>query len=63
MLNKSIGVLINNRINRYKLVLDVAQKAREISNTAKDNGEILIEKPVTLAIDEMAAEYSNKSEN
>ncbi len=62
MLNKSIGVLINNRLNRYKLVLDVAQKAREISNTAKDNGEILVEKPVTLAIDEMAAEYNN-SEN
>ena len=63
MLNKSIGVLINNRLNRYKLVLDVAQKAREISNSAKDNGEILVEKPVTLAIDEMAAEYTKNGEN
>ncbi len=55
MLNPSIGVLIQNTDSRYKLVLDVAKKAREIAKEAEDNGEIIIEKPVTLAMDQMAA--------
>ena len=56
MLNPSIGKLITNFESRYKLVLDIAKKAREISKEAQDNGEIIIEKPVTLAINEMAAD-------
>lgn len=55
MLNPSIGVLIQNSESRYKLVLDVAKKAREIAKEAQDNNEIIIEKPVTLAMDQMAA--------
>ena len=55
MLNPSIGILIQNTDSRYKLVLDVAKKAREIAQEAEDNGEIIIEKPVTLAMDQMAA--------
>ena len=54
MLNPSIGILIQNTDSRYKLVLDVAKKAREIAKEAEDNGEIIIEKPVTLAMDQMA---------
>ncbi len=54
MLNPSIGVLIENTQSRYKLVLDVAKTAREIAKEAQDNGEIIIEKPVTLAMDQMA---------
>ena len=54
MLNPSIGVLIENTESRYKLVLDVAKTARESAKEAQDNGEIIIEKPVTLAMDQMA---------
>lgn len=61
MLNPSIGVLIQNNESRYKLVLDVAKKAREIAKDAQDNGQIIIEKPVTLAMDQMAAEVTNTS--
>ncbi len=54
MLNPAIGELINHCNNRYELVLDVAKKARAIAEEAEENDEILIEKPVTLAIDELA---------
>lgn len=54
MLNPAIGELINHSNNRYELVLDVAKKARAIAEDAEENGEILIEKPVTLAINELA---------
>lgn len=56
MLNPSIGKLIRNTNSRYKLVLDIAKKARKISDEAKQNGEIITEKPVTLAMNEMAAD-------
>ncbi len=56
MLNPAIGKLINNCDNRYKLVNKIAKKAREISANAEEKGEIIIEKPVTIAINEMAAE-------
>ena len=54
MLNPAIGKLINNYENRYQLVHDVANKAREIAQTAEDNREILVEKTVSLAINELA---------
>ncbi|MBO5745834.1 MAG: DNA-directed RNA polymerase subunit omega [Clostridia bacterium] len=60
MLNPSIGVLIQNSESRYKLVLDVAKKAREIAKEAQDNEQIIIEKPVTLAMDQMAHQVINK---
>lgn len=59
MLNPAIGKLINNTDSRYKLVLDIAKKAREIAKDAQDNGEIIIEKPVTLAMNEMAADIED----
>ena len=59
MLNPAIGKLINNTDSRYKLVLDIAKKAREIAKDALDNGEIIIEKPVTLAMNEMAADIED----
>ena len=40
--------------NRYMLVNVVARRARQIAEDAEMNGEILIEKPVTLAINEVA---------
>ena len=56
MLNPSIGKLINTYENRYDLVIDVARRARQISNRAERDGIILTEKPVTLALNELAEE-------
>ena len=38
MLNPAIGKLINNSENRYKLVKQIAKKARTISDEAEKNG-------------------------
>jgi DNA-directed RNA polymerase subunit omega len=40
--------------NRYMLVNVVARRARQIAEEAEDTGTHLAEKPVTLAIDEVA---------
>ena len=40
--------------NRYMLVNVVARRARQIAETAEEAGEHLDEKPVTLAIHEVA---------
>lgn len=36
--------------SRYAVVIGIAKRAREIAQDAEDNGIILIEKPVSLAI-------------
>lgn len=56
MLDPAIGKLIDSYDNRYKLVLTVAHSARRISCKAEANREIVTEKPVSLAIDKLAAE-------
>ena len=56
MLNPNIGKLIKNSENRYRLVLDIAKTAREISGEAAEKGEIIVEKPVSVAIDKLASE-------
>lgn len=56
MLNPAIGKLINNYENRYQLVHDVADKAREIAQKAEEEHEPLTEKTVSLAINELAEE-------
>ncbi len=56
MLNPNIGKLIGNSENRYRLVLDIARTAREVSAEAEKNGEIIVEKPVSVAIDKLASE-------
>ena len=55
MLNPAIGKLIQNCDNRYGLVIEIAKEAREIANEAQENGEIIIEKPVSLAINKVAS--------
>ena len=40
--------------NRYMMVNVVARRARQIAAEAEKNGEHLEEKPVTMAIDEVA---------
>lgn len=56
MLNPNIGKLIQNCENRYRLVIDVARTARDISTEAAENEQIIIEKPVSIAIDKLANE-------
>lgn len=41
--------------NRYMLVNVVARRAREIAELAEESGEKLTEKPVTIAINEVAS--------
>lgn len=55
MLNPNIGKLIQNCDNRYRLVIDIAHTARNISAKAEEKGEIIIEKPVSIAIDKLAS--------
>ena len=43
MLNPAIGKLIEKCDNRYELVMDVANEARNISELATANGEIIVE--------------------
>lgn len=48
--------------NRYMLVNVVALRARQIAEMAEETGNILNEKPVTLAIHEVAAGKLDASE-
>lgn len=56
MLDPTIGKLIENYENRYRLVVDVAKEAREIAKAAEEKGEIIIEKTVSLAIHKLGKE-------
>ncbi len=55
MLNPNIGKLIGEYDNRYRLVLDIAHTARDISQKQEESGEISTCKPVSVAIDTLAA--------
>ena len=54
MLYPAMNKLTANVPNRYLLVNVVARRARQIAQTAENEGEHLEEKPVTLAIHEVA---------
>ena len=54
MLYPPVADLLKNVDSRYLLVNVVAQRARQISEEAEANQEELSEKPVTLAIREVA---------
>ena len=62
MLNPNIGKLIKNYDNRYRLVIDVAHNAREISQEMEETGDLSTEKTVSIAIDKMAAEIDEKND-
>ncbi len=55
MLNPVIGKLINAYDSRYQLVTDIAKVARRISEKADEEGKMLVEKPVNIAMDEIYA--------
>ena len=54
MLYPAMTKLTEHVPNRYMMVNVVARRARQIAQEAEVNGEPLEEKPVTLAIDEVA---------
>ena len=54
MLYPPVADMLKNVESRYLLVNVVAQRAREIAMEAEEFGEELTEKPVTLAILEVA---------
>ncbi len=54
MLNPAIGKLIENSENRYGLVTEIANCARDISSKAEESQEILLVKPVSIAINKIA---------
>ena len=54
MLYPPVAELLKNVGSRYLLVNVVAQRARQIAEEAEEFGEELTEKPVTLAIWEVA---------
>ena len=51
MLNPNLDSILEGKA-RYSLVIATAKRAREISDEALEKGEIITEKPVTLALDE-----------
>ena len=55
MLYPPVADLLKNVDSRYLLVNVVAQRARQIATKAEEMQEELTEKPVTLAIREVAA--------
>lgn len=59
MLNPSIAKLIKNYDSRYQLVIDVANLARHISEKAEAEGRVLVEKPVDLALNQLADNFDD----
>ena len=52
MFNPDLSPILKEHVSRYSLVTATAKRAREISKEAEDRQEILIEKPVSLALDD-----------
>ena len=52
MINIDLKPLLKGGISRYSLVVAVAKRSRDIADEAKKEGEIIVEKPVSLAVDD-----------
>lgn len=55
MFNPDLTEVLEKYDSRYSLVSATAKRAREIAAEAEENGDILEEKPVSLALDEIIA--------
>ncbi|MBP9988465.1 MAG: DNA-directed RNA polymerase subunit omega [Ruminococcus sp.] len=51
--NPDLSSVLTGHISRYSLVRATAKRAREISEEAEENDIILVEKPVSIAMDEL----------
>ena len=56
MLNPSCTVIKPPHKGYYSVVIAVAKRAREITQEAEDNNEIIVEKPVDLAVQDFVDE-------
>lgn len=54
MLNAKIESVIKDCHSRYSVVVAVARRARQIADDVEARQEILIEKPVNMALNEIA---------
>ena len=50
--NPDLSSVLKNHTSRYSLVIATAKRARIISDKAIEEGESIIEKPVSLALNE-----------
>lgn len=55
MLRPAVNQIISKNESCYSLVIAVAKRAREISQELYDNNQILEEKPVKTAVEEIAS--------
>ncbi len=53
MFNPDLSGVLKNHLSRYSLVTATAKRAREITDEANADGEMLTEKTVSLALDEI----------
>lgn len=53
MFNPDLRGILKDNMSRYSVVTAVAKRAREISIDAEENHDILSEKPVSIALDEI----------
>lgn len=53
MVNPDLRQLMKGHTKRYSLVMAVAKRARDIVEDANEKGEIMIEKPVSIALEEI----------
>ncbi len=53
MFNPDLSEILSGHLSRYSLVTATAKRAREIAEEAREQGEIITEKPVTLALDQI----------
>lgn len=59
MLKPSTKDILKDGESYYSLVMAVAKRARQIVQEAEESGEILVEKPVQLAVEEFGrGEYT-----
>ncbi|MBQ8765960.1 MAG: DNA-directed RNA polymerase subunit omega [Clostridia bacterium] len=53
MFNPDLRNVLKDHTSRYSLVTAIAKRARDISTEAQENDEILNDKPVSIALDEI----------
>ncbi len=54
MLKPAVEDVLKNNESRYSLVIAVAKRAREITEDAETSGDIILDKPVSIAMEELA---------
>ena len=53
MFNPDLSEALKNNVSRYSLVTATAKRAREIALEAQENKEIITEKPVSIALEQI----------